>query len=330
MSNPGGCGRVVDAADGLKEWEAELALPCPVRVPLEQAWEQALELGRVPSVRLLMEGHANKGEKAERDLARCGPEDLPWLYLTPGVGWLYGRESRERLMDSGAFGDVSEWGEGAGPLAGLRDPLRNVSVLCSNLTVLVVDDVRADARKRLEGWEDLLHPTWERGLALRGNGKTFCETTLLTLESRFGMAAMDGFRRAVGGFGHPAQMVKRMSKPSEGDPPAATMPLFFARLLPKREGLRVVWPREGAIASPVSLFVRKGAPDSVLELARWLCGPDVADLCSGVGMPSCRPGAVWNIQEGKNVLWIGWDAIRGRDLSATLGTLQELFAGAGT
>lgn len=328
MSQAGGsCGDGGVAVE-TKEWDAELALPCPVRVPLEQAWEQALEQGRVPPVRLLVEGHANKGEKAERDLARCRPDELPRLYLTPGVGWLYGRESRERLMDSGAFADVSGWGEGSGPLAPLRDPDARVTVLCANLTVLVVDDARAAGRKRLEAWEDLLHPDWEKGLALRGNGKTFCETTLLTLESRFGIGAMDGFRRAVGGCGHPSQMVKRLSKPSEGDLPAATMPLFFARLLPKREGLRVVWPREGAIASPVSLLVRQGGPASVDGLARWLCGPDVADLCSGVGMPSCRPGSAWTVPEGDRILWIGWDAIRGRDLTSNLEMLQKLFEGA--
>jgi len=312
------------------EWEAELALPCPVRVPLERAFEEARDLGLLPAVKVLLEGHANKGEKADRDLAKALPEDLPWLFLTPGVGWLYGRESRERLMDSGAFSDISGWAKGDGPLAPLRDPLGHAMVLCANLTVLVVDDVRAQERKHLESWEDLLDPSWGRGLALRGNGKTFCETTLLTLESRFGRQAMDGFRRAVGGFGHPSQMVKMMSKPSEGTPVAATLPLFFARLLPKREGLRIVWPTDGAIASPVTLFVRKGAPQNVLELARWLCGAEVANLNAGVGLPSCRPQHAWGIPEGRELLWIGWDAIRGQDLSSRLADLQVLFEGAGT
>jgi ABC-type Fe3+ transport system substrate-binding protein len=312
------------------EWEAELALPCPVRTPLERAFEEAREQGVLPPVRVLLEGHANKGEKADRDLAKARPEELPWLFLTPGVGWLYGRESRERLMDSGAFADVSGWGPGDGPVAALRDPLGHAMVLGTNLTVLVVDDARAAGRKRLEAWEDLRDPSWARGLALRGNGKTFCETTLLTLASRFGMEAMDGFRQAVGGFGHPAQMVKGMSKPTEATPAAATLPLFFARLIPKREGLRIVWPREGAIASPVTLFVRNGAPAQVRELAKWLCGSRIAELGAGVGLPTCRPDHPWNIPEGENLLWIGWDAIRGQDLSGRLAVLQALFEGAGT
>lgn len=308
------------------EWEAELALPCPVRTPLERAFEEAREQGLLPPVRVLLEGHANKGEKADRDLAKALPEELPWLFLTPGVGWLYGRESRERLMDSGAFADISGWEDGTGPASQLRDPLGHAMVLGTNLTVLVVDDLRAAGRKRLESWEDLLDPSWEKGLAMRGNGKTFCETTLLTLASRFGMERMEGFRRAVGGFGHPAQMVKMMSKPTEGTPVAATLPLFFARLIPKREGIRIVWPREGAIASPVTLFVRKGAPENVLELARWLCGPAVAEIGAGVGLPTCRPQHEWSIPEGRDLLWIGWEAIRGQDLTARLAALQVQFS----
>lgn len=311
-------------------WEAELALPCPVRVPLERAFEDALERGDLRPLRIRLEGHANKGEKADRDLADAHPEDLPWLFLTPGVGWIYGKASRERLMDSGAFEDVSGWTEEIGPLSGLRDPQRRITMLCANLTVLVVDDERASERKRLESWSDLFDPSWERGLALRGNGKTFCETTLLTLEERFGFGDMDKIRRAVGGWGHPAQMVKALSKPQSGTAPAATLPLFFARLLPRREGLRIVWPTEGAIASPVSLFVRKGAPDRVMKLAHWLCGPEVADLCSGVGLPSAMPGSPWTIAEGNKLLWIGWDSIRGQDLAGRLERLQVLFDGAGT
>ncbi len=313
-------------------WEAELALPCPIRVPLERACEDAREGGLLPPVRVLLEGHANKGEKVDRDLSKARPQDLPWLFLTPGVGWLYGRESRERLMDSGAFQDPSGWGPPDGELAALRDPLAHAVVMCANLTVLAVDDERIaqQGRKPVQAWEDLLDPGWERGLMLRGNGKTFCETTLLTLESRFGMDSMDGFRRAVGGFGHPSQMVKAMSKIGGDGPAAATLPLFFARLMPHREGLRIVWPREGAIASPVTLFVRDGAPDHVLQFARWLCGSEVAELCASVGLPSCRPGQGWGISEGREVLWIGWESIRGNDLARNLEQLQALFEGAGT
>lgn len=312
------------------EWEAELALPCPVRVPLERAFLERREQELLPPLRLLLEGHANKGEKADRDLARAWPEELPWLLLTPGVGWLYSRESRERLMDSGAFADPSGWEWGRGDLHELRDPAGHVGILAANLTVLVVDETRARDRKPLEAWEDLLDPSWERGLALRGNGKTFCETTLLTLENRLGFDRMDRLRRAVGGFGHPAQMVKSFSRPDGNTPCAATLPLFFARLLPRREGLRIVWPREGAVASPVTLLLRKGAPPAVRELARWLCGPEVAALNASVGLPSCHPDHPWDIPEGRSLLWIGWDTIRETDLGCRLAALQALFEGAGT
>lgn len=312
------------------QWDAELSLPCPVRVPLERAWQELREQDLLPDVRLLLEGHANKGEKAERNLGLATPTDIPWVFMTPGVGWLYGKESRERLMDSGAFRDTSGWPWGEGHLASLRDPAGHVSVVAANLTVLVVDDTIAHDRRRMESWEDLLDPSWERGVAFRGNGRTFCETTLLTLESRFGEDRMPGFRRSVGGSGHPAQMVKALSRPGADTLPAATLPLFFARLLPRREGLRVVWPREGAIASPVTLFHRIGASAEVNALARWLHGPEVAGIFSSVGLPSCRPGSDWTVPEGRDLLWIGWDAIRGGDLGPRLERLQELFDGAGT
>jgi ABC-type Fe3+ transport system substrate-binding protein len=309
--------------------DADLSLPCPVRTPLEQALDEWVE--RPSDLVMSIEGHANRGEKDEKSLSSASsPDELSPLLLTPGVGWLFGAPSRERLMDSGAYEDLSGWADGTGELAALRDPLGHVTVVACNLTVLVVDDTRAQGRKPLHAWEDLLDPSWEQGLAFRGNGETFCETTLLHLQEHFGEAAMPGFRRAVGGHGHPAQMVKAIRENREGLLPAATLPLFFARLLPKREGLRIVWPKEGAIASPVTLFVRSDAPERVKTLGRWLCGPDAARVFSRVGLPSTRPENPWSVPEGRELLWLGWDTIRGQDLSKPLERLQALFAGAGT
>lgn len=311
--------------------DADLSLPCPVRTPLEQALDEWTE--KPSDLVLSVEGHANRGEKEEKSLSSAqSPDELPPLLLTPGVGWLFGRESRGRLMDSGAYADLSGWGHRRGELADLRDPLGNVTVTACNLTVLVVDDTLALAqgRKPLRAWEDLLDPSWERGIAFRGNGQTFCETTLLHLQAHFGEEAMPLFRRAVGGHGHPAQMVKALREAKDGLLPAATLPLFFARLLPKRPGLRIVWPREGAIASPVTLFVRKDAPERVKRLGEWLCGPTAAEVFSRVGLPSAHPDAAWTVPEGRDLLWLGWDTIRGQDLSKPLERLQSLFAGAGS
>jgi len=307
--------------------DADLSLPCPVRTPLELALEEWAE--RPADLVMELGGHANRGEKEERNLSAAkSPDDLPPLLLTPGVGWLFGAPSRERLMDSGAYADVSDW-EPSGSLASLHDPLHRVTVVASNLTVLVVDDERAAGRKPLEAWEDLLDPSWKGDVAFRGDGKTFCETTLLHLWKRFGMEAMPGFRAAIGGYGHPARIAKALGNGEAGFPPAATLPLFFARLLPQRPGLRIVWPREGAIASPVTLFVRHDAPERVKALGHWLCGPEAATVFSRVGLPSARPESAWSIPEGRNLLWLGWDTIRGQDLSETLTELQELFRGAG-
>ena len=310
--------------------DADLSLPCPVRTPLEQALEEWTE--RPEDLVLAVEGHANRGEKEEKNLSSArSPDELAPLLLTPGVGWLFGQESRDRLMDSGAYGDLSGWKDGAGELASLRDPLGNVTVVACNLTVLVVDDALAmvQGRKSLRAWEDLLDPSWERGIAFRGNGQTFCETTLLHLQARFGDEAMARFRAAVGGHGHPAQMVKALREAKEGLLPAATLPLFFARLLPQRPGLRIVWPKEGAIASPVTLFVRKDAPERVKRLGEWLCGPVASEVFSRVGLPSAHPDAPWTAPEGRDLLWLGWDRIRRQDLSKSLERLQALFAGAG-
>ncbi|MBK8804294.1 MAG: hypothetical protein IPN71_19975 [Fibrobacteres bacterium] len=44
-------------------WEAELALPCPVRVPLERAFDDALERGDLRPLRIRLEATRTRGRR---------------------------------------------------------------------------------------------------------------------------------------------------------------------------------------------------------------------------------------------------------------------------
>jgi ABC-type Fe3+ transport system substrate-binding protein len=258
-----------------------------------------------------MEGHAT------RQARPIALEEDPPVVLHPGV-------PPERIAAWTTPDWLEDWpASPEHPLAAVRDPLGRARVLCVNPLVLAVDEERLRGSAPTS-WSDLLDPVFEGGLALRGDGKSVCETTLLSWAGRFGDDALDGFRRAAAAADHPGRMVQALKERRSGMPPVAVLPLFFARILGRIPGFRTIWPSEGAIASPVCLRVREEATPAARALAAHLCGPEFAAVTDGLGMPSCRPGSV-GVPEGNTFLWPGWEALRSGDLGGRVQSQQSRF-----
>jgi ABC-type Fe3+ transport system substrate-binding protein len=305
-------GWMLQADEGIAD--ADLRLPCPLRAPLEDWVDSWWKASGEPRIAVRLEGHATRH-------GRPDDQSDPPVVLYPGV-------SPARIASWTSAMDLPDWSSDVGhPLADLRDPLGRVAVLCVNPLVLVADVERL-GRPAPEGWEDLLDPAFEGQLAMRGTGDSVCETTLLAWESRFGGAALDGFRRAVAAADHPSRMVQALRGRREGSPALAVLPLFFARILSRHEWIRLVWPIEGAVASPVCLRVEADATPASRELALHLFGESFAAVTDELGMPSCRPGSA-GVPEGNTFLWPGWERMRDPRLDEQERGLQERF-GAGS
>lgn len=292
--------------------DADLRLPCPLRAPVEDWidtwWENA---GR-PEISVRAEGHATRHGRPD-----VHPD--PPVLLYPGVSPL-------RLAAWKSEVDLPDWPQSPNhPLAKLRDPLHQVAVLCVNPLILVADEKRL-GRPAPASWQELRSPEFEGTLAMRGTGNSVCETTLLAWDHRFGTDAIGDFRRAVAFADHPAKIVNAMQDRREGSPKVAVLPLFFARILSRHEGIKLVWPSEGAVASPVCLRVEKNATESAKALAMHLFGTEFAAVTDGLGMPSCHPDSA-GVPEGNTFLWPGWERMRDPRLDEQEQGLQERFGG---
>lgn len=168
-------------------------LPCPVKVPFEQALEEYLE------------GNANKNEADYAALIGAHrAEDLPSLLITPGVNELFGGRFIRQVLDSGHFVDVASYPRDPGfSGSALRDPLGHATVLAANVTLIVVDFGQLGSRPVPHRWADLLMPEFRNSVIMRGNGKRFCETTLLAWHHLFGQNGLECIGRAVREGWHP-------------------------------------------------------------------------------------------------------------------------------
>lgn len=303
-------------------------LPCPVKVPLEQAIAEYLETRGRPAISVQIEGNANKNVEDYALLIGANrAQDLPSLLIVPGVNQFFGRRFITEVLDGGLFRDVALYPRDP-DLSGtaLRDPLGHATVLAANVTLLVVDHTQMGTRPMPRSWRDLLAPEFASSVLMRGDGRTFCETTLLAWQELLGVEALAQMGRSIRAGWHPAQMAKIAGSGHESGAAAYVMPFFFARNIRHQDKVSLVWPKEGAIASPVTLFAKRHLTSELRQLAEWLAGPTVARLFSKAGLPTPHPEVGSGLPEGAGYLWSGWKRARSGDLSAELVAAEVAFA----
>jgi ABC-type Fe3+ transport system substrate-binding protein len=306
-------------------------LPCPLKVPLEEAFNGFLakitEEQRA-SLTFCIEGNAN----SQVDYADYADHfeslaDMPDIIITPGFNSFFHAHFVERFIRTGQFASVNNFA-GDRHLApiGITDPDGHFSMLAMNLLVLVVDRTRLGNRPVPQNWADLLKPEYAKSIAIRGNRNgTYCETLLLAIYKDFGSDGLSCLGRNVAWGWHPSQMVKSAGSGREDTPAICAMPLFFANNIKKRENISIVWPVDGALVSPVTMLVKADKREELRYLIDFLIGPEVASICAGAAFPAVHPEVDNLLPDNATFKWIGWDYVKNHDLKALIAATNASF-----
>ncbi len=306
-------------------------LPCPLKIPLEQAFNgflASLPPERRNRLTFLLEGNANNQiDYADYADHFESPAEMPDIIITPGFNSFFHPHFVQRFIRSGTFTSVTNYaGDKQLAAMGITDPNGHYSMLAMNLLVLVVDHHRLGDRPVPRTWGDLLRPEYERTVAIRGNHDgTFCETLLLTIQKEFGAHSLTPLGKNVAWGWHPSQMVKSAGNGRQEGPAVCVMPLFFANSMGQREGVSVVWPEDGALVSPVTMLVKTEKQEELRDLIEFLTGAEVAGICAGASFPALHPQVENQLPEGATFKWIGWEYVRNNDLKELTQTANAAF-----
>jgi ABC-type Fe3+ transport system substrate-binding protein len=306
-------------------------LPCPLKVPLEGAFNgflSTLTPEQRAGLTYCIEGNAN----TQIDYADYADhfetlEDMPDIIITPGFNSFFHRHFVDRFIKTGQFASVNSFtGDRHLAAMGITDPDGHYSMLAMNLLVLVVDHTRLGERAVPHQWADLLKPEYFKSIAIRGNRDgTFCETLLMSLHKDFGDEGLAQLGRNVAWGWHPSQMVKAAGSGREDTPAISVMPLFFANNIKNRDKVSIIWPTDGALVSPVTMLVKTDKREKLAGLIQFLNGPEVAAICAGAAFPAVHPLVDNQLPNNATFKWIGWDYVKNNDLKALIADTNSAF-----
>lgn len=290
-------------------------LPCPIKTPIERAFGD--RVGELPErASFVVEGNANHDPTWSR-IASSWTDigDFPDIIIFPGVNFLHGKNFRERFIDTGHFAVLPD------SRYSVHSAYRK---LCVNPLVIAYNTQKLAGKKIPRGFADLADKSFARTLLLRGKADQWCEATLLGMSAIAGDDGIQGLARSTLAPSHPAEMVKRLYDPDD-QAAVCVLPYFFAKQLERKAEITVLWPVEGAIASPVTMLVKANAVVHLEPVWQFFVSDEASNIYDGAFLPSLRPGSTTSLPKDGILLSLDSHIAERDDLVAEMNRLQLLF-----
>jgi ABC-type Fe3+ transport system substrate-binding protein len=320
-------------APGLDSLEAQgeltlLALmPCGLKVPFGRAisgYLEELKEKKNLNIKFAVEGNVNQELSYYPYISKLETiDELPDIIVSADFNAFYGHRFYQRFVASGELRGYGSANPGQAFIeAGILDPRGEYSILGINPLVMVVNLDAIGDRPLPECWQDMLDPCWNKSVTLRGNSDFFCHAVLLPIYQQHGAAGLEQLAANVLRGQHPAQMVQQIDSGAPGA--IYVMPEFFAHRVKHQERIKIIWPSDGALASPVTLQVKSSRINELKPVLDYLSGSELAQALIGARFPVPHKEVQGEVQD-KPLQWLGWDFLRTNDLLTVNADIDKIF-----
>ncbi|WP_367568550.1 ABC transporter substrate-binding protein [Lacrimispora sp.] len=314
----------------------EGVLPCPIRLPLLEKFEAWMESQKdYMDYKVdynLKSANLGLDDVKERVIAADGNADaLSDLYLSAGFDLFFDKTLMGRYGDAGVFEDLSDI-EQINPdfdkdTISLKDPKNQYAIIGIVPAVFMVNTNVLGDRPIPESWADLMKPEFENSVSMPMKDLDMFNAFLLHIHRYYGDEGIEKMGKALLRSMHPAQMVKSHIAKDGNKVPAVTIsPYFFAAMADEKSPMRPVWPKDGAIISPIFLLAKGKNRDKVKPFVDFLYSKEIGDILSSNGkFPSTNPLVDNHLKPEQNFMWLGWDYIHSHDIGELIKTTEKLF-----
>lgn len=303
-------------------------LPCPVRIPLEEAFaEFAAEFQESTGRKITTEFQAASVGASWMDEhvnSIEDPEDFPDLFISAGFETFFDPNGigkfRKSFADRMPFQEFNKSFDGVG----LKDPQGNYAMISVVPAVFLVNVPAMGDLPIPKTWADLLEPEFEQRVSLPVGDFDLFSGILLDIRRRYGDEGVRKLGRSLLESLHPAQMVKVGARPNA--PLVTIMPYFFTKMARPGSPMQAVWPSDGAIISPIFLLAKASGGEDLQRVVDFFCSKDVGEVLAVKGLfPSTHPEVDNGLAPDAKFSWLGWDWIEKTDIAAEIKECERLF-----
>jgi ABC-type Fe3+ transport system substrate-binding protein len=256
-------------------------------------------------------------------------EDLPDLFISAGFDLffdekLFGHYKAENLFeDFMAYDNYNE--DFNNETMDLKDPKGQYSIVSVVPAVFLVNEKELGKRRMPTSWEDILHEDFTNSVSLPVGDFDLFNAILLNISKNYGDEGIIKLGRSMQKSMHPSEMVKSHMKLLER-PSVTIMPYFFTKMVKEGGPMVAVWPKDGAIISPIFMLSKKEAKEKVKPFVDFFASKEIGEILSHNGrFPSVNPEVDNRIPKENTYMWLGWDYLKNQDISQLIKDAEALF-----
>ncbi len=306
-------------------------LPCPVRIPLLEQYnefaEEHKQNGGATFNTELKAASVGTDWVAENIDGVSDVSELPDLFISAGFDLFFDKKKIGKFREEGAFVDLLKWESENALFAGrgLQDPDKNYSIISIVPAVFLVNTKELGDRPVPKSWEYILDPIYEESVSLPVGDFDLFNAILLNIHKNYGDDGVKKLGKSMLQAMHPSQMVK--SDRLKAKRPAVTiMPYFFTKTVKEGGPMIAVWPEDGAIVSPIFMLSKRERAEELQPLVDFYSSKAVGETLAHAGLfPSLNPEVDNKLPDDKPLMWIGWDFIKSKDLTDEINNCNALF-----
>lgn len=300
-------------------------LPCPVRIPLMEKFEKFAN-AYTSETGITLDYKLQAASMGLNWVEEHINSELPDLFLSAGFDLFFDNKKFGYYRKSGFFKDLTGYKRINSDFKGLKlqDPDKQYSIIGTVPAVFLVNTEELRERDMPETWEDILKPEFENSVSLPVGDFDLFNAILLNIHKKYGREGIVKLGRSLLEDLHPSQMVKSATK--QGNRPIVTiMPSFFTRMTGGKGPLKAVWPKDGAIISPIFMLSKAEKSKDLQKIVDFFASKEVGEILAHQGrFPSLRDD-VDNRFEENSYMWIGWDYINAHDIGAQIKECMGIF-----
>lgn len=294
-------------------------LPCPVRIPLLESFEKFLKESNLNINYELKAASAGLSWLKDTVISKGKIEELADIFISAGFDLFFEKELMGKFKEQGIFKDITGIEKYNKEFEELKDPDGDYSILGVVPAIFLVNTELLGERKMPESWKDILSDEFKNSVSLPVADFDLFNAILVNIYKNFGKEGIERLGKNFMESMHPAQMV------GSNGPVITIMPYFFSKMIKENGPMKAVWPKEGAIISPIFMLTKKEKKSELEKIAKYMSGKEVGEILSHQGLfPSVNPN-VKNFTTDKPMMWVGWDYIKENNIGNIIKECEKIF-----
>ncbi|MDR3640455.1 MAG: ABC transporter substrate-binding protein [Humidesulfovibrio sp.] len=332
-----GAGPATSFPPPARELDLLLYAPCPVKLVMKDAVDRVsadMAARGLPPLAMHVPMGCTSVEPYDPLRFETDEAALPGVIASIGFGDFWQRGFAERFAET--FEAVRP--QTVSPLheqAGMLDPRGIYTIYGCTPYLFVVDLARLDNVPPPRTWAELLEPRYSGRITMCGDGDDMADAVLMSVYKDFGLEGIKRLAESCRGFMHSSTMTKAAGAKSAGGSASGDkdsragaiyiMPAFFACSTRQPDSVRVIWPEDGAAASPLYFLAKKSEKQRLAPLLECLTTGFAAIPSAAWFAPLALDAARSPLPPEASLKWVGWDFIRSRDINALRDQLNAEF-----